>query len=454
MKNTKSVVRFSLATMGFVLLLSFCLKAEVMLPKGGKLLASAAELKRGSLQEVVLDGAIGPAHVDFYERALLDFNKAQYVGQLLVVNTPGGSLASTRLIVEKILAAEHPVVCLIAPAGAHAASAGAIILQACHFIAALPATHLGAATPITMGGGGEINEDLRKKMIQDTKSWLEAIIKERGRKEDFAHKVVENAESFTAEKALAAGYIDLVVGSDEELIQGLRTSPLRLDVQGIVSYAQDLRFLLLRFFSDPEIAYLIFMASLALLYFEVTHPGFGAPGILGSFGLILSLIAFHKLSLWWGGVGFILLGVGLLIAEIFITSFGLLGISGLVALFFGSVFLFDSHQTGYPVPWGAIIGMCLGVGAIFVFLSRIIYKSIRLESNPDPLIGEEAEVVFLSPDPEGSFWVGQVMCRGEIWQFKWASENGQAELKLNERVKIKAREGLQLEVVKQREKNK
>ncbi|MCX7978048.1 MAG: nodulation protein NfeD, partial [Bdellovibrionaceae bacterium] len=306
----------------------------------------------------VKDG-IGAGTLDLLSRAE-EQARAKGCGSLLIrLNTPGGSLQSTRLIVEKILSSELPWLCLVTPDGAHAGSAGAIIHQACHVNGGLPTTNVGAATPVS-GGGQEMGKDLRAKMINDTVSWLEGVSKLRGRNTKFSRAIVEEAKAYNMVEAHKMGAVDFVVANEAEFLakaSGRRVKisadrEIQVRVGEILNYEPDLRAKVLNFISDPELAYLIFMASLGLLYVELTNPGLIAPGVAGVIGLVLSLMTFHKLEIVWGALGLILLGLVFLVAELFVPSFGALGIGGFISFVVGSVLLFDSERTGVPVPWG------------------------------------------------------------------------------------------------------
>ncbi|MES2769694.1 MAG: nodulation protein NfeD, partial [Bdellovibrionota bacterium] len=253
-----------------------------------------AEAKDPCTLEIKIEGVIGPGTTDYIDRAISKAKNLECSSFLALINTPGGSLESTRIIVEKILNSDIPFLCLVAPQGGHAGSAGAIILQACHVNGALMATNLGAATPVA-GSGQEIPKDLRNKLINDTVSWLEGVTKLRGRNLEFSKKIVDEAKAVSSEEAFKLKAIDIL--SDDikgflEKAKGRKVSINQKDhvvvVGEIESYKQDSRFHILQIFSDPQIAYLLFMGSLALLYFEFTHPGTIAPGVIGAIGLVLS----------------------------------------------------------------------------------------------------------------------------------------------------------------------
>lgn len=212
-------------------------------------------------------------------------------------------------------------------------------------------------------------------------------------------------------------------------------------VHDLREFVPDLRYKVLSFIADPEFAYLLFMGSLALLYVEVTNPGLIAPGVIGGIGLVLSMVAFHKLDVAWGGLALILLGVAFLIAEMFIPSFGALGIGGLIAVFVGSVFLFDAQTTGYTLPISLIVSVVGVLGIFFLGLGYLAVKTIRLRTQDTDAQMQSRDGIVMTV--EGNGHSGQVEIIGEIWKF--VSEDSLAP---GDRVHITGRQGLTLNVKK------
>ncbi len=378
--------------------------------------------------EVRIEGTIGPGTVDYLERATQKADQLKCDSFLVLINTPGGNLESTRMIVERILNSTKPYLCLVAPNGAHAGSAGAIILQACHINGALKATNLGAATPI-MGTGQDMSKDLRKKIINDTVSWLEGITKLRNRNLDFSKKIVTHAKAVSSEEAYKIKAIDILADDVKDFLakaKELKTfdsngQPLDLKVGEIKVYNTDSRYQILQIVSDPQISYLLFMGSMALLYFEFTHPGTIVPGVLGAMGLVLSLISFHKLEVWWGGLALIVLSLVFFILEAFVPSFGMLGIGGIVSLVLGGLFLFDSTATGYSLPLWTILPSAVVLGLIMLGIGWLMYqtKSRRVRTGSEEMIGRSGKVRSLKNSR-----TGQVKVFGEIWSFESEDDVG------------------------------
>lgn len=399
---------------------------------------------------VTVDGAITAATTDYLTRAEKEAQKLDCKSILLRMNTPGGDLQSTRRIVEKILASPYAYLCLITPNGAHAGSAGALILQACHVNGGVAATQLGAATPIMGGGGqgGNIPEDLRNKIMNDTISWSESLARLRGRNVDFAKKIVSEAKVVAVEEAVKIKALDFSVRDEAEFIGKAATRRVQIqndkDREVVVGptreLATDLRYRILSFIADPEFVYLLFMISLGLLYFEFTNPGFGAPGVAGVIGLIFALIGFNKLEVQWGGLALMIVGIAFLVAELFITSFGILGIGGLIAFVVGSVFLFDPAVSGYTLPLSLILTVALCFASVFLGLGYLALKSFRRKKHD---WDSEFEGLKVPVTAVSDARTGQIQVKGETWRFEADSD-----VQVGDTVEIMERKGITLTVRK------
>ncbi len=411
---------------------------------------SAVAQERCTL-EVPVTGVIGPATVDLLKRAE-DYARAQNCGSvLLLVNTPGGSLQSTRMLVEQILNSPLPYLCLVSPTGGHAGSAGAIILQACHVNGALRGTNLGAATPVTMGE--EMPKDLRQKILNDTRSWLESLTRLRGRSDKFGQDIILEAKAVTAEDALKLKAIDWVGGTKSDFLKFANGRKVKLSENReikvesgeIKTFDLDARYQVVSFLTDPQLAYILLLGSLALLYFEFTHPGTFIAGTVGGVGLVIAMIALHKLDVEWGGLLLILLGVGLLIAEIFLPTFGILGAGGLVAFVLGSIFLFDPVKSGgYRLPLQLIIPVALLFTVLFIGVSVLVLRATKVKKKGgfEDLLDVKATVVNLE---NSTGLTGSIELRGELWKFESPTP-----LNVNDAVRIQGYEGLVLKVKKEK----
>lgn len=393
---------------------------------------------------------IGPATVDLLKRVETFADKNQCGSVLLLINTPGGSLESTRYIVEGILNSERPYLCLVSPSGGHAGSAGAIILQACQVNGALSGTNLGAATPVSMGQ--EMPPDLRQKILNDTRSWLDSITSLRGRSQKFGRDIILEAKAVSADEAFKLKAIDFVGKNIDEFLDFAKDrnvkvangQDLKVAVGSRVEFKHDSRFKVLALLTDPQFAYILLLGSLALLYFEITHPGTLIAGVAGSVGLLVALVALHKLEVEWGGLLLIFLGIGMLIAEIFIPAFGVVGIGGLVSFVLGSLFLFDPVKTGgYQLPLTLIVPVVLMFGAMFLAVSYLVVRATQVKKKGgfEDLIGLKVTIVSIDTSTSKR---GRVEINGEYWNFE--SEH---ELKLGDNAEVVGNHGLILKVKKE-----
>lgn len=398
--------------------------------------------------ELSVQGAIGPGSLDQIQHALKTAEKNQCTSILLLINTPGGSLLSTRKIVEVILNSEIPFLCLIYPNGAHAGSAGAIIMQACHVNGAVTAANLGAATPI-MGMGRDMSKDLRNKMVNDTSSWLDSLTELRKRNKKFGREIVTKAKAVPAHTAYQIGAIDFFGKTKEDFLNFAHGRTVKVKdnksaqvfTGAVQAVPQGFRYHFVQFVTDPELVYLIFIGSLMLIYFEITHTGFILPGVLGVIGLIVAFIGMHKLSFVWGGVLLILLGLVFMILEAFIVSFGVLGLSGAASFIAGSLFLFDPSKTGgLSIPLSTIIITSVIFSVISIGLAYLAVASLRKsrKKEEEKWVGKEGEVVKVLSGAKGLMEI-----QGETWKYK-----SNQELKKGDIVQIKRYSGLVFEVQK------
>lgn len=411
---------------------------------------STAQANPQCTLQLQINSTIGPSTFDYMERGLERAKKIKCESILMLLNTPGGSLQTTRLIVETIVNSPIPFLCLVYPSGGHAGSAGAIILQACHYSGAMETTNIGAATPVA-GTGEEIPKDLRNKLVNDTTSLIDGLTKLRGRSKEFGQKIVTEGKAHEAHEAQKQGGIDIVVNEISQFLDKAngklvklsqdRESPI--NTGPVTHFSPDFRFHLLELFTDPQFAYFLFMGSLALIYFEITHFGAIVPGVIGMIGLILSMISFHKLNVSWGGFALILLGVLFMIAEAFVPSFGALGIGGIISFIVGSVFLFDQESSEFSLSLSTILPTAIFIGLIMLTVAWMAFKirGIKKIGAKDDLIGEKALVVSLNPDDLKS---GHIELRGETWKFK-----SNQEVHLNETVLITDIKGLVLTIKKE-----
>ncbi|MFO1146387.1 MAG: nodulation protein NfeD [Rhodospirillales bacterium] len=385
-----------------------------------------------------LDGPIGPAGSDYVDRGLA--KAAEHNAGLVVLrlDTPGGLDTSMRAIVRAILASKVPVAAFVAPSGARAASAGTYILYASHIAAMAPGTNLGAATPVQIGGtplpGSEPEPDKAKKneaapaypgiaekAVNDAVAYIRSLAEMRHRNVEWAEEAVRKAASLSAEQALKLNIIDVIAPDVPGLLTAvdgrsvtMATGTVRLATAHAEVLAQpaDWRTRLLGVITDPNVAALLMLVGVYALIFEFYSPGLVGPGVIGAICILLALYAFHVLPVDYGGVALLLFGIGLMVAEAFIGSFGLLGIGGLAAFVLGSIMLMQDDVPGFTVAWEIVGSFALVLAVGFIALSGLVVRSRRRKvvTGREQMLGISGPVVDWQGDG------GRVRVRGEIWQ--------------------------------------
>jgi membrane-bound serine protease (ClpP class) len=369
-------------------------------------------------------------------------NRAEAI--IIQLDTPGGLVDSMREIVKKMLSADIPVVVYVAPAGARAASAGVFITIAANIAAMAPGTHIGAAHPVTMEG--KMDKTMEAKVVNDLAAMARSIAEKRGKNATWAEEAVRKSVSITESEALKERVIDLVApdvpsllkeinGKSVDLVVGKKTlDTSKAQVQEI---NMGFRYRVLEIISNPNIAYILMILGFYGLYFELANPGAIFPGVAGAISLILAFYALHTLPINYAGLMLIILGVGLFIAEAFITSHGILGIGGAVAMAIGSVMLIESPSPYLRISWAVIVPVVALSALLFVITVTLAVRVQRekADTGKEGMLGLEGEA---KTDIYAS---GQIFVRGEYWN-AWS----EAPIKKGERVKVEAVEGLKLKV--------
>ncbi len=411
--------------------------------------------RRGPIAIARIDGSINPASSDYLQRAIEEAAASDAVILLIELDTPGGLVASTQDIIQAMLGSRVPIVVYVAPQGAWAGSAGTFITLAGHVAAMAPGSSIGAAHPVGIGGGSPSPEgESGKPSASDQKaenllaSFIESIAKKRGRNVEWAEKAVRDSVAATAEEALQLKVIDLVARDRAELLERLDgrvvetdQGPQRLIVSGAAQHEIEMSLLtrILNVVVDPNVAMLLLMAGLLGLYVEFSQPGLVLPGVLGAGCLILAMIAMQVLPFSWVGVLLLLLGAGLLIAEGFVSSFGVLFLVGLACLLIGGVMLFDRPDLSdlsvdfWRVLVPVVVGFGLCAGLLVFAIGRVARRA--------QVAGVEQLVGMIGVASTRLAPSGTVFVHGEYWNADAAEP-----VEANERVELLAVEGLRLRV--------
>lgn len=384
--------------------------------------AAREEIGRPWVELIAIDGSINPAVANYVEDALSAARDEGASALVIRLDTPGGLLTSAERIVKMLLSAPVPVIVYVAPSGASAASAGTFVTEAANIAAMAPGTTIGAAHPVNETGGS-IKGVMGEKIVNYTVSFAKSIARERGRNEQWIEQAVRRSAAIGEHEALEKHVIDIVapdlrsvlVEASGRTVQ-VAGRPVRLELADadVRRFPMSLGQQVLNILSDPNIVYLLLMAGLIGLYFEFAHPGAIFPGVAGAICLVLALASFQVLPINVSGLLLILLGVTMLVAEAFVTSYGVLGLGGVVALTFGSLLLVDTSKTNIAVNRQIVYGAALGVSAIILglgyFLARERGKVAR--TGPEALIGEIGVVrEAIAPGAAGTVFV-----HGELWR--------------------------------------
>lgn len=400
---------------------------------------------------LTIDGAIGPATSDYLGKGIAEAASQDAELVIIKMNTPGGLDSSMRDIIKAILQSPVPVVVYVAPSGSRAASAGTYIMYASHIAAMAPATNIGSATPVQIGGDGARKPDtkdeedkddkeagdeetgekskapdtgataMQRKTINDAVAYIRGLAELRGRNVDWAEKAVREAVNVTASEALELGIIDLVAKTQTQLLQDIDGMSVEVNgsEQTVTTAGLDIKVIepdwrnrLLSVITNPTVAYMLLMLGIYGLIFEGYNPGAIVPGVVGAISILLALYAFQILPVNYAGLALIVLGVILIIAEVFAPSFGVLGIGGVIALVSGSVILMDSDIPGYEISRNLIFSVAILSSAMIV---GIVYFAIRARSQP--IVSGHEQMIGMTGVARGDIDTkGTVFVHGELWQ--------------------------------------
>lgn len=408
-----------------------------------------ADTPAAEIAVLSLDGAIHPASLRYVERGL---SEAAEMGAELVIlelDTPGGLLVSLREMTTAITASPVPVVVYVTPPGARAASAGFFILMAADVAAMAEGTNTGAAHPVAVGQ--DAPDAALDKATEDAAALVRSLASRRGRSVEWAEKAVRESLSYTAQEAKRHDLIEVIAPDREALVEALdgmrierfggATQVLELERPTVVAIEPTVAERLLMVLADPQVAYLLMMAGLIGLFIELTSPGLIVPGVAGGISLLLALYSFSVLPVNWVGALLILLGLGLLVAEALVTSYGLLAVAGVGSFVLGSMMLVDTPIPAFQIGLELIIpaAIVLGVTSVFLLARALRLQRTRSQTGSEGMVGEVGELV--REIGTGHAAEGTVFVHGEHW-----TATADEPLPVGSKVRIEAIEGHRLRV--------
>jgi len=386
---------------------------------------------RAQIIELRIGDEIEPVMAEYVDSGLAEAARRHAALVLITMDTPGGLSTSMEDIVQHILDSPVPVVVYIYPPGSRGASAGFFILQSADVAAMAPGTHTGAASPLLAIGGVplQVDDTLKKKILNDATAFLRSYSSKRGRNVELAESAVTEGKAWTDTEALDGKLIDLVANSPEDLLSHLdgrtikrfdgSTVQLALRNPERISLPMTFRQQFLSRIVQPDAFFILLIVGVLGLYAEFTHPGMVAPGVIGGISLVLALYAMHILPVAPAGIVLIGLALGLFILEAKYTSHGVLAIGGIVAMLLGALMLVRSPLTHAGVSLGVAIGATLPFAVITVLLMRLVLKSRSWKPamGREQFVGTSAEVtVPFVKSADGEIFQGMVRLNGELWR--------------------------------------
>lgn len=393
-----------------------------------------------------IEGSISPAQVHLVEDIVSKAQADDYDIILIRLDTPGGLGKAMRNIVKAMLSSPVPVCIWVGPEGAHAASAGAFIVAAGVVSSMAPGTNLGSAIPVA-SGGDDLPDSMSAKVKNDFSSFIKSIARKRGRNQEWYAKAVEEGVSVDAQEAVLLNVVNMIATSPDDFIMQIGSKGLVMDgevvhfkgSEVVMDYFDPgLRYSILSWLLDPQVAYFLLMGGIIGIFFELSHPGTILPGVIGGFSLLTALYAMSILPTSAAGLMLLIFGGVLFVLEIFIVSYGLLSVAAVISLFVGSLVLFRGGEV-YQIPLATIISTVLTFSAFAGALIYLVTKSqlSHAVSGQEGMSGLEGVVTYVGDDKI------KVRVRGEIWN---ALPPDSGEIRVGDRIMVDEAEGLMLKV--------
>jgi membrane-bound serine protease (ClpP class) len=398
---------------------------------------------------ISVDGSINPSSAEYIHSGIKKAENINAECLIIKLNTPGGLLKSTRMIVTDLLNSNIPIIVYVTPSGSQSASAGVFITLAAHIAVMAPGTNIGAAHPVTLQG--QQDSIMNEKATNDAAAFIRTISEKRSRNIQWAEDAVRKSISITETEALKQKVIDTIAVSIQDLLEKIHGKKITtaaglkiLNTQNaeIVDLEMSFQEKILDLLSDPNIAYILFMIGIYGIMFELYNPGSIFPGVVGAISMILAFYSMHTLPINYAGLALIILAVILFILEIKIISHGLLTIGGIISLILGSIMLIDTESTleVLKISWQVIAISVILTSAFFIFAIGLGIKAQlrKPTTGIEGLIGEIGETITdLNPE-------GKVRVHGEFWN----AESTEGLISQGSKIKVTGLENLKLKVRK------
>ena len=433
---------FSLYISVFLFLLSGVVSYRISAAEG------EVSPRAGKIVEIEINGSINPSTVDYIKTALSEARAQDARALLILMDTPGGLLSSTKDIVKMLLNSEIPVIVYVYPRGATATSAGVFITLSAHIAAMSPGTSIGAAHPVMLGRGqkgpgkpeekkdGKSSDVMEEKIENFASSFIESIAQERGRNAEWAVESVRKSVSVTADEALKKKVVDIISPDIPTLLSEIdgrdvkvNDRSVRLETAGATTQRLEmsLRQKVVNVLSTPDIAFLLLSLGSLGIFLEFYNPGMIFPGVAGLISLLVGFVSLQILPFNYAGLILLFLATALLISEVYVTSYGLLSLAALGCLVFGGLLLFDTPDSDLGVSKGTIAAVAISIGLLSVFIVYLGIDSFRVpvRGGFEGMLGQKGEVISWSQKS------GKVFIGGEYWE-----ATGEREFSPGEKIKV------------------